>query len=187
MDIGPFGVTGDQVDNFLRLVAGCTPTTLSYICKMRGRPSWKIPWKHTDRERLLAVSCSCGKGIQDSTHFLYCGDTRVTDLLDSILMSADTIVRIEFEALRNGDRQPWLNSGGKKRKSSDDPVITKEAWFKHEREMETWLSCNPSRRLLMTLGLSDTDLITRVRRRLVSSTIPKWSELQNIWSVVNGV
>jgi hypothetical protein len=163
------------------------PTTLAFICKMREKPSWKKPWEHTDQERLVAVSCSCGQGIQDSTQFLYCGDTRVTDLLDSILRSADTIIRMEVTKLQDGDKQPWSNSSKKRKKSSDDPVVTKNAWFRHEREMRNWMSSEPSRRLLMTLGLSDTDIVISVRRQLVSSTIPKWSELQNIWSVINSV
>jgi hypothetical protein len=55
----------------------------------------------------------------------------------------------------------------------------------HTTEVESWNTTSYRRRLLLTLGKSDTDLNTVTRKHLVSSCMSLWATAEQRWDEIN--
>jgi hypothetical protein len=185
MQMGHVKRDGNDTDVFLRHVAGCVPTTLSYICKMRGKIPWKEPAVHTDEERRLAVTCPCSVGIQDSLHFLVCQHRRMVQLRCDVVSVATNIVNQACALASSVDVGNDVPRRRGKRSRYDGSVMTPSEEIAHYSELNSWGATSEDRKLLLSLGLSDTCISTLVRTQLVSACLPLWATIQHLWDVVN--
>jgi hypothetical protein len=179
------------LDCFLRLLAGSGRTTLSHICKMRGRQPWKLPLEYTDLERHMAVCCPCGLGIQDSVHFLSCKHRSMIELRHQVVASASEVIDEERKIV-DGGWKPYTDLMGvvkrqryKKAKTVSSEQITRTVYDLHREEIHSWDHMTQTHKCLLTLGKSDTALTTRVRTKLVTLCLPLWAKVEYMWEIIN--
>ena len=186
MNIGPPYTTGPMVhvDTYLRLIAGCCPTTKAYQCKHRKKAAWKRPNEHTEQERTLAASCPCNRGIQDSLHFLECSHAQMVRLRQRALLVADGIMeeaRMEDDPVWDYDKQHCKRS---KRDYSGKMQFIYQTQG-HRQELDSWDQRSEYNKLLITLGISGTDITTKVRTSIVNACIPIWAGVEALLEFIN--
>jgi hypothetical protein len=57
----------------------------------------------------------------------------------------------------------------------------------YSSEMLQWGLLTDRRKMLLTLGLSETSISTAMRTKLVSTCCPLWASVEYLWTVVNMV
>ena len=185
IDFASHSTHGDVVDCFLRLLAGCTPTTRAYLCKKRVRKEWKSPGDYTDLDRRRATMCPCGLGVQDSIHVLDCQHQLAVQLRLDVLHIADTTM----SQAASSNHPTWVDRPRKKRPKNEDRPQTRTqfeaATEQHMTEVRLWADSPYRRRLLTTLGLSDTALYDCTRRLLVTACMPIWARAESMWTIIN--
>jgi hypothetical protein len=154
---------------------------------MRGRVQWKNPTEYTDEDRRRAVTCPCLLGIQDSTHFLVCSHRRIVELRRNVISVSTTIVHAVLEQHLGAEGSKGRSGKRRKRSPHSDPVVTPLDTHRHLTELSAWDSITEERKLLLTLGMSNTYINTQVRRRLVTECLPMWATIEHLWNVVNVV
>jgi hypothetical protein len=173
-----------QTDRFIQMLAGITPTLKTQRCKLRATKEWRYPDDYSDAERIQATKCGCGKGTQDSTHILFCANSAVQTLRDTITTKADAFFEAGRRPLtmyslygKNGSTQ-----GTGKGFTNDQQAKAK---CRHERGVRDWNQLSQAKKLGITMGSSDTELDNYMRTKLVTACIPHWSELEDIWDEIN--
>ena len=185
MDLGSSRGSGEVVDRFLRLLTGCTPTTRVYKCKMKSVKEWRTPSEHTDLQRLQVASCPCGNGLQDSAHVLWCSHTLAETIRTNVLTIANEIIQLEQAALPMEWEADVAHIPPSDRGRFKTKTLFIEAASLHASELHDWLCSSYLKRLLRTLGSSDTYLWDQTRARLVSSCMLEWSRVECLWDEIN--
>ena len=144
--------------------------------KTRALVEWRRPGDFDDAQRVAAIECPCGTGIQDSLHLFMCTHHAIVAVKERVIKSA--------EAWFTPERAPYdmfadlTNNACSKKKRE-------EGREQHQQGVEAWNTATVREKLSITMGGDGTQLDTKMRTNIVTGCIKWWADIEDGWDEVN--